>query len=73
VAPNPATDQLTIGGYIPSSETVISIQDLTGKVIESKMASQAELTFDLSALQNGNYLLVAKDAFGTRTQKFVKL
>jgi hypothetical protein len=37
------------------------------------MASQAELTFDLSALQNGNYLLVAKDAFGTRTQKFVKL
>jgi hypothetical protein len=73
VAPNPATDQLTIGGYIPSSETVISIQDLTGKVIESKMASQAELTFDLSSLQNGNYLLVAKDAFGTRTQKFVKL
>lgn len=73
VVPNPATDNITISGYFPSTETVVSIQDLTGKVIESKMASQLELNFDLSALRNGNYLIVAKDAFGTRTQKFVKL
>ena len=73
VMPNPATDNITINGYFPSTETVVSIQDLTGKVIESKIASQIELTFDLSTLRNGNYLIVAKDAFGTRTQKFVKL
>lgn len=73
IVPNPAKDQLTISGYLPSSETIISIQDLSGKVLERKSASQFELTFDLSKLQSGSYIISVSDAFGARTQQFVKL
>lgn len=73
VVPNPASELLTISGYAPSQETMVSIQDLSGKTYESKNASQVELNFDLSSLKSGSYIVVVKDAFGTRTQKFVKL
>jgi len=73
VVPNPATNQLTVSGYLPSSETEISIQDLSGKVLDRKPASQYELTFDLSKLQSGSYIVSVSDASGSRTQHFVKL
>ncbi|MFM6945843.1 MAG: T9SS type A sorting domain-containing protein [Flavobacteriales bacterium] len=73
VAPNPASELLTISGYVPSNETIVSIQDLSGKTFESTNANQLELNFDLSRLKSGSYIVVVNDAFGTRTQKFVKL
>ncbi len=57
VYPNPAKDQVrvTIGGN-PTSVTV-SLKDLTGRELAVKQASSEELSFDLSGLPSGIYLV----------------
>jgi len=73
IVPNPATAQIAVSGYLPSSETTISIQDLSGKVLENKAANQLDTTFNIADLKSGTYMIVVKDQFGSRTEKFVKL
>lgn len=73
IAPNPASAQISVSGYLASSNSTIQIQDLSGKVIAAKTADHNETSFDLSELKNGTYLIVVKDQFGSKTEKFVKL
>jgi beta-glucanase (GH16 family) len=57
VYPNPAKDQVrvTIGGN-PTS-VAVSLKDLTGRELAVKQASSEELSFDLSGLPSGIYLV----------------
>jgi hypothetical protein len=71
--PNPATTTLEVTGLYPGSSSLVTLRDLTGKTIDVLQTNASSVTFDLSKLASGSYLIELTDAFGTQQQKFVKL
>ena len=53
--------------------SVVTLRDLSGKTIEVLQTNASTVTFDLSKLASGSYLIELTDTFGTQQQKFVKL
>jgi hypothetical protein len=76
-SPNPATDNMTVQYFIPSSDAVtLRIIDITGKICLSMLQKKAQglITdnFDVSVLPAGNYFLQLITGELIRTKKFMK-
>lgn len=68
--PNPVTNELTINNI--SKNTTISIYDLTGKLLISRIAKSATEIIDVSGLANGAYSVIITDNGVTKTGKLIK-
>ena len=71
--PNPATATIEVAGLFAGGSSVVTLRDLSGKTIEVLQTNASSVTFDLSKLASGSYLIELTDSFGTQQQKFVKL
>jgi hypothetical protein len=71
--PNPATATIEVAGLFAGGSSVVTLRDLSGKTIEVLQTNASSVTFDLSKLASGSYLIELTDTFGTQQQKFVKL
>lgn len=71
--PNPAAATIEVAGLFAGGSSVVTLRDLSGKTIEVLQTNASSVTFDLSKLASGNYLIELTDTFGTQQQKFVKL
>jgi hypothetical protein len=71
--PNPATATIEVAGLFAGGSSVVTLRDLSGKTIEALQTNASSVTFDLSKLASGSYLIELTDTFGTQQQKFVKL
>lgn len=71
--PNPATSTIEVAGLFAGGSSVVTLRDLSGKTIEVLQTNASSVTFDLSKLASGSYLIELTDNFGTQQQKFVKL
>jgi hypothetical protein len=71
--PNPATATIEVAGLFAGGSSVVTLRDLSGKTIEVLQTNASSVTFDLSKLASGSYLIELTDLFGTQQQKFVKL
>jgi hypothetical protein len=71
--PNPATASIEVAGLFAGGSSVVTLRDLSGKTIEVLQTNASSVTFDLSKLASGSYLIELTDTFGTQQQKFVKL
>jgi len=70
--PNPAQNELTISAK--SEMTEVTVRNLLGQSITSEVVNGKTKTIDVSGLNAGNYLIVAKMSNGmVSTQKFSKL
>lgn len=58
VYPNPASDQIRVGGINPDQISSISVADLQGRVIKTNLGRIAELP--VSDLVHGHYLLIVR-------------
>ena len=71
--PNPAAATIEVAGLFAGGSSVVTLRDLSGKTIEVLQTNASSVTFDLSKLASGSYLIELTDTFGTQQQKFVKL
>ena len=71
--PNPATATIEVAGLFAGGSSVVTLRDLSGKTIEVLQTNASSVTFDLSKLASGSYLIELTDSFGIQQQKFVKL
>lgn len=71
--PNPAASAIEVSGLFAGEASVVTLRDLSGKTIEVLQTIASSVTFDLSKLASGSYLIELTDTFGTQQQKFVKL
>jgi hypothetical protein len=71
VYPNPVTNQLTIEGA--EKGTLISVSDITGRVLFRTVSTQVKEIIDMCALSAGTYILQLQSADGYRmNMKLVK-
>ena len=73
IQPNPAASTIEVTGLFAGGASVVTLRDLSGKTIEVLQTNASTVTFDLSKLASGSYLIELTDTFGTQQQKFVKL
>jgi len=73
ISPNPTKGETKIS-FAPSSNVVIEITDLTGKVVTTipVPAGEQSINFDASVLVNGLYIVVEKTATTINTAKLIK-
>jgi hypothetical protein len=71
--PNPAAATIEVAGLFAGGSSVVTLRDLSGKTIEVLQTNASSVTFDLSKLASGSYLIELTDTFGTQQEKFVKL
>ena len=74
VAPNPATESISVYGITSSMEaSEISIVNIEGKeVIYRNMEASNDINFDLSKVQSGVYFVKVAHKYGLDTIKFIK-
>jgi hypothetical protein len=76
VYPNPATDQLNVSvSFDEATDVTYILTDVSGRVVSmitSNNVSQETKTIDVSTLSAGVYMLTAKTANGTSTERFIK-
>ncbi|MFT3795671.1 T9SS type A sorting domain-containing protein [Flavobacterium sp.] len=70
IYPNPAKNRITIKAQ--SAITNVSLFDVQGRVIETKIGNHPNMTLDVSGKQNGLYLLKITTEQGTKVEKIVK-
>lgn len=71
VYPNPTNGKITLEHTIVG-EGLISIQDLSGRVIYSEMTNQSILTLDISSLEKGIYFLTVQQGEFSKTKRIIK-
>ncbi|MEI7596947.1 MAG: T9SS type A sorting domain-containing protein [Bacteroidota bacterium] len=71
VYPNPATETIYFKGI--KSETIITINDLTGKTIQTELLNSSNASINISGLDAGLYIIQIQNNFETKTLKFQKL
>jgi hypothetical protein len=72
--PNPASDKVTLKMEASNDLLSIHLFDLQGRLIETKFEkNQNEITFGISHLQAGSYLVLVKTNLGAASIKFNKL
>lgn len=69
--PNPATNNLTVT-TADNAGISVTISDLNGKVILSQQANANKITFDVTALKTGIYIIDIATNNGISRQKFTK-
>ncbi|MEY3236362.1 MAG: hypothetical protein RI883_463, partial [Bacteroidota bacterium] len=73
VHPNPANDNITIGGLNEQMKiSSLSITNMEGKVIKNIEVTSATMDVNLNGFDNGIYFVVVNHAGGTETLKFIK-
>ena len=74
VAPNPATESISVYGITSSMEaSEISIVNIEGKeVLYRNMETSNDTNFDLSKVQSGVYFVKVAHKYGLDTIKFIK-
>lgn len=73
LAPNPASETVTIIDGSNSMESTVEIFDISGRMVKSLQSDYANnLTINVSDLSSGNYILKLKSANGVATKKFLK-
>jgi cytochrome oxidase Cu insertion factor (SCO1/SenC/PrrC family) len=70
IYPNPVESVLKIENT--TREYTVSIQDMTGRIIETKSIAIGQTDWDVNALPTGMYLLEVKDEQHSYYQKFLK-
>lgn len=71
IYPNPVVNELHI--HLTSAASDIAIYNISGKKVTSlSNQSMGKLTVNTSSLPTGNYVLMIKDSFGTKQEKFIK-
>lgn len=78
IKPNPAKSEISFTVDIPSkSDVKITIADVSGIVLhrEERMlrSGKQELTFSITDLSEGSYILRLESAFGKTSQRFVRI
>ena len=75
VAPNPATESISVYGITSSMEaSEISIVNIEGKeVLYRNMESSNDTNFDLSKVQSGVYFVKVAHKYGVDTIKFINI
>jgi hypothetical protein len=72
IFPNPATDELTLLGDMPTGKVELTVLDVAGRAVISGHFDQALKTLDVSGLAPGSYTLRMRSTAGTGTARFVK-
>jgi hypothetical protein len=71
--PNPATNNVTIRfSEIPEDGTKITIYDMTGREMQSRIVQSTLETFDIQDLKSGMYLVKTDFTKSYQTQKLIK-
>jgi len=72
VHPSPSSDNLIIN-YISLSNSIITISDINGKIIEKHIANQNSPleSIDVSKMNSGLYIISISSDEGVATSKFV--
>jgi uncharacterized repeat protein (TIGR02543 family) len=70
IYPNPVSTWISLSNFPSNSE--IQILRIDGMLIQYHSVVTTEITFDVSGLPNGIYLLKVKSAEGSRVEKFIK-
>ncbi len=73
VFPNPANDQITIGGLDAITQYEATLIDVSGRTVMNQSVNASANTLDVSALAQGMYVLNVTDEFGIRsgTQRII--
>ncbi len=73
VVPNPASEQLTVGGWGTGEVTELALLDVTGRVLRTQTIERArtQVQWRLEELATGVYLVRASGPGGVGTQKVV--
>lgn len=69
LSPNPAQNQCVVDGLQPDAR--LQLVDLTGRILGEQIANGTQLTWDISLLENGLYLLRVEQGGSVSTQKLV--
>jgi hypothetical protein len=72
VYPNPTTASIFVTSHDANKGLTAKLLDLTGKLLQSKTTSAAQLEFDMAQLPRGTYLVQGSDDKGTFTEKVIK-
>jgi polyhydroxybutyrate depolymerase len=72
VYPNPATDILQVNGFNNTDHGLISILDVSGRVVMQKCFENGFTTLNVSKLQSGAYILQLNDGNSIQTARFLK-
>lgn len=72
--PNPVANSITISDASNSTDGLLEIFDITGRLVKSMNSSfEFDLTINVTDLTSGNYILKLKTENGTAVKKFMKL
>lgn len=73
VFPNPAANQITISfNELVDDSYVVSLRNAFGQLVEEIKPNSQEVSFDLTNLMSGLYLVNVSNSEGTRTLKLIK-
>jgi len=73
--PNPAAQSITLEAYLAEGgETLITITDMTGKLLQSKMhkSINGKITINLNGITSGLHVMTISNQLGTSSKLFVK-
>lgn len=73
ISPNPVRDVMTIKLGSNNTDGVISILDVTGKVLFVQSVTSAEVNLDVNKLPSGSYIVLYHNQSGKIQKKFNKL
>lgn len=72
--PNPANNLITISDGTKSSDGLVEIYDITGRMVKTLNSSfDSDVAIDISNFSSGNYILKLKSENGIAVKKFLKL
>ena len=72
IAPNPATNYITINGLINNTNLQVTIVDVLGKIVKQQQVNGFNNTIDIENLQANVYFIKINDNSTIQTLKFVK-
>lgn len=72
IAPNPVSESFIISGMQPVTQKIISITDVTGKILQTFTTTSQTPTCNVHGLQKGIYYVVIRENGKTATLKFIK-
>lgn len=70
--PNPTTENLFINTESISTNSIVKLMDVKGKVVETKTVTHSPLVFDVSSLPSGVYFVQYTDGVKMQINKVIK-
>ncbi|MCB0806007.1 MAG: T9SS type A sorting domain-containing protein [Bacteroidales bacterium] len=71
IYPNPASDYITLENKDPNENIHIQISDLSGKTVIEDYLTTEKITYDVSKLRSGIYLMTVRTAGSATTHKLL--